>query len=311
MSSKKILKVKSLSKRFTNVQAVKDVSFTIEEGDVFAFLGPNGAGKTTTLRILLDIIKSDSGSIEWTINGESTSLPQPSQIGYLPEERGLYLDLPILRTLVYLASIRGMHPSTAKSAAMEWLERLGLEKRAYEKLQTLSKGNQQKVQFIASILHKPAFAILDEPFSGLDPINQEQFIGYIQELNQQGSTILLSSHQMPLVEKIANKVFLINDGQEVYNGPLRNIYNNSGTQHTFDITFEGVAPIDIWKEMKGVENATLNGDNRLHITFGPGLGINQIMGMLSDVENISHIKSQNSNLHDIFLSLARKKELIS
>ncbi|TVQ18244.1 MAG: ATP-binding cassette domain-containing protein, partial [Bacteroidetes bacterium] len=139
MSLKKFLEVNSLNKRFKKVHAVKDISFELEEGDVFAFLGPNGAGKTTTLRMLLDIIRADSGSIRWNFNGRTTALPEPTLTGYLPEERGLYLDLPVLRILVYLASIRGMEPSTARSEAMQWLERLDLDKRANEKLQTLSK----------------------------------------------------------------------------------------------------------------------------------------------------------------------------
>jgi ABC-2 type transport system ATP-binding protein len=173
---KTVLSVNSISKDFLNVKAVNNISFTVEQGDIYAFLGPNGAGKTTTLRMLLDIIKPDSGKIEWNLNGKQNRLPDAGEIGYLPEERGLYLDIPILKSLVYLATIRGMEKADAKKTALFWLERLGLADRAKEKLQVLSKGNQQKIQFIASILHKPQFAILDEPFSGLDPINQETFI---------------------------------------------------------------------------------------------------------------------------------------
>jgi len=308
MSPNKILEVTRLSKSFKRVQAVKEISFHMEEGDIFAFLGPNGAGKTTTLRILLDIIRADSGTIRWNLNGAQSPLPDPTQMGYLPEERGLYPDLPVLRTLIYLASIRGMKPALAQSAAMQWLERLELADRANEKLQALSKGNQQKVQFIASILHKPRFAILDEPFSGLDPLNQELFIGYIQELNQQGSTILLSAHQMPLVERIARKVFLINHGEEVFYGDLTDIYQNNLQQHTFDITFDGLAPANIWSNMPEVESTLPDGPNKLHITFAPGLQIKKILGMLSAIEGISNIKSQNSNLHDIYLNLVRKKK---
>lgn len=227
---REVLHVKSISKRFSNVQAIKDISFSVEQGDIFAFLGPNGAGKTTTLRILLDIIKADTGQIEWNLNGSANQLPQAAEIGYLPEERGLYLDIPIIKSLIYLASIRGMDKHEAKKAAMEWLEKLELADRAKEKLQVLSKGNQQKIQFIASILHKPAFAILDEPFSGLDPLNQEIFIDFIKEINKQGTTILLSAHQMQLVEKTAHKIFLINKGEVLYNGSLNGIYETYGNK---------------------------------------------------------------------------------
>jgi ABC-2 type transport system ATP-binding protein len=230
-----VLQVDSISKQFLNVKAVNNISFTVEKGDIFAFLGPNGAGKTTTLRILLDIIKSDSGQIEWNLDGKPGPLPKAALIGYLPEERGLYLDIPILRSLVYLASIRGMEKTEAKKTALDWLERLGLADRANEKLQVFSKGNQQKIQFVASILHKPAFAILDEPFSGLDPVNQEKFIEFIREINNQGTTILLSAHQMSLVEKIANKLFLINNGEELYYGSLSGIYNVFGETNQSDL----------------------------------------------------------------------------
>ncbi len=306
--SKIFLEVNNLNKRFKKVHAVKNISFDLEEGDVFAFLGPNGAGKTTTLRILLDIIRADSGTIRWNFNGRSTSLPEPTLTGYLPEERGLYPDLPVLRSLVYLASIRGMDPAKARSEAMQWLERLDLAQRAQEKLQALSKGNQQKVQFIASILHKPAFAILDEPFSGLDPLNQELFIGFIQELNQQGTTILLSAHQMQLVEKIARKVFLIHNGQEVFYGKLSEIYNSKGQQQTIDISFNQPLEPTLWENLPGVENSILEEEQLVRLTFAQGMELNSIMKILSEVEGITHIKSHNSNLHDIFLNLVNKKQ---
>lgn len=308
MSRLKILEVNSLSKSFKNIQAVKDISFSLEQGDIFAFLGPNGAGKTTTLRILLDIIKADHGQIAWTMNGHSHPLPESAMIGYLPEERGLYTDLPIIRSLVYLASIRGMDPSKARSAAMDWLERLELAGRAKEKLQTLSKGNQQKIQFVASILHKPSFAILDEPFAGLDPLNQEKFIGYIKELNEQGTTILLSSHQMPLVEKIAHKVFLINNGEELFNGTLSDIYRNFGQQHILDISFTAEIPIDQLHLPEFAENIAREGEQQVKITFRAGIELNQILGHLAGIKGISNIKSHNSSLHDIFLNIVKAHE---
>jgi len=303
--SKPILKVNSLSKSFVNVQAVSNISFTIEQGDIFAFLGPNGAGKTTTLRILLDIIQADSGQIEWNLNGGKNSLPFAEQIGYLPEERGLYTDIPIIRSLVYLASIRGMDPSKARVAAMEWLERLGLADRSKEKLQALSKGNQQKIQFIASILHKPIFAILDEPFSGLDPLNQEKFIEYIKEINKQGATILLSAHQMALVEKIANKVFLINNGKEVYNGSLSSIYDLFGKKHVIDLLFKTPAPDNIFQTLSQVESMDRVDDYRVRITFMQETDLKKVLSELAGIEDIINITSHRPDLHDIFLQLVK------
>lgn len=288
-----------------NVQAVRNISFSLEEGDIFAFLGPNGAGKTTTLRILLDIIKPDSGQIEWNLNGKSNSSPESEHVGYLPEERGLYPDIPIIRSLVYLASIRGMEPSQARTAATEWLERLELADRSKEKLQTLSKGNQQKIQFIASILHKPTFAVLDEPFSGLDPLNQEMFIEYIKEINKQGTTILLSAHQMPLVEKIANKVFLINSGQEVYNGSLSGIYDAFGEKHVIDLLFKSPVTETTFQTLTGVESVSRIDDFQVKLTFRQGTGLNQALSELSGIEGISNITSRKPDLHDIFIQLVR------
>jgi ABC-2 type transport system ATP-binding protein len=299
------LKVSSLSKSFMNLQAVNDISFSLEQGDIFAFLGPNGAGKTTTLRILLDIIKADSGRIEWNMNGESNSLPPAGHIGYLPEERGLYLDIPVIRSLVYLASIRGMEPAAAKMAAMEWLERLELANRSKEKLQALSKGNQQKIQFIASILHKPAFAILDEPFSGLDPVNQEKFIEYIKEINTQGTTILLSAHQMPLVEKVANKVFLINNGQEVYNGSLTGIYEAFGKKHIIDLLFKSPVSENVFNTLSGLESVNQVSDCQVQLTFGQETDLNKVLAELSGFEGISNITSHKPDLHEIFLQLVK------
>lgn len=305
-STKTILKVNSLSKSFKNVQAVKDISFSLEQGDIFAFLGPNGAGKTTTLRILLDIIKADRGFIKWNLNGDESLLPPAEKIGYLPEERGLYTDLPVIRSLVYLASIRGMKPSRAKTAAMEWLERLDLADRAKEKLQTFSKGNQQRIQFVAAILHKPAFAILDEPFSGLDPLNQEKFIDYIKELNDQGTTILLSSHQMPLVEKIAKKVFLINRGQEIFNGTLTEIMKNFRKQHIFVVNFNSPITKEKLKLITEAENIFFENTRQVKITFRPETDLNKALSELAKIEGIGNIRNHVPDLHDIFLHLVKE-----
>ncbi len=306
---KTILKVSSLSKSFMNVQAVQNISFSLEQGDIFAFLGPNGAGKTTTLRILLDIIKSDNGQIEWNLNGKSTKLPEAGLIGYLPEERGLYLDIPILKSLIYLASIRGMDKTDAKKTALEWLERIGLADRAKEKLQVLSKGNQQKIQFVASILHQPAFAILDEPFSGLDPLNQEKFIDFIKEINNQGTTILLSAHQMPLVEKIANKVFLINNGKELYNGSLSGIYQTFGKKQIIELQLESPLNESTLQNLTGIESVNIIDDLRVKLTFGETTDMKSVLSQLVKVEGICDITSHKPDLHEIFLQLVKTHRL--
>jgi ABC-2 type transport system ATP-binding protein len=301
----KVLRVKSISKSFSNVKAVSNISFSVEQGDIFAFLGPNGAGKTTTLRILLDIIKADDGQIEWNLEGNSDQLPQASQIGYLPEERGLYLDIPILKSLVYLASIRGMDKTEAKKTALDWLERLELADRAKEKLQVLSKGNQQKIQFVASILHKPAFAILDEPFSGLDPLNQEIFIEFIKEINKQGTTILLSAHQMQLVEKTAHKIFLINKGEELYNGSLTGIYKTYGNRQIIELHYKSGLNESSLKNIGEVENIEIMDNSLVKLTFGQNTDMKIILSDLAKLEGVFDVSSHKPSLHDIFLNLVK------
>lgn len=302
-----ILKVNKLNKSYKSVEAVKDLSFTVEAGDIFAFLGPNGAGKTTTLRILLDIIKADSGEISWHLDQKESNLALVNKIGYLPEERGLYEDVQVIKSLVYLASIRGANPKQAKKSAYEWLEKLELVDRAKVKLQELSKGNQQKIQFIASILHKPKFAILDEPFTGMDPINQEKFIGYIKDLNQAGTTILLSSHQMQLIEKIANKVLLINNGLDLYNGSLADIYLKHQDQLSFEVRLSNEDNLEDLTSLSGISNVFKISSQSYRLIFSSGVSLAQSLQLLSKVKNITSINSSSMNLHDIFVKLVKER----
>jgi len=304
---KTVLRVNFISKGFSNVKAVNNISFAVEQGDIYAFLGPNGAGKTTTIRMLLDIIKPDSGNIEWNLNGKQNKVPNAEHIGYLPEERGLYLDIPILKSLVYMATIRGMEKAYAKKTALDWLERIGLADRAKEKLQVLSKGNQQKIQFVASILHKPEFVILDEPFSGLDPLNQELFIDFIKEINNQGTTILLSAHQMSLVEKVANKLFLINNGNEVYNGSLSGIYQLFGERIIIELQLEAPFNETTFQYLNGAESIDSIDDLRVKITFGQETNLKNVLHDLTKIEGICDITSHKPDLHEIFVQLVKKQ----
>jgi ABC-2 type transport system ATP-binding protein len=211
-----LLSVRHVVKRFVSTTAVNDVSFDLHSGEVFALLGPNGAGKTTLLRMLLGLMYPDAGEIRFA---DGVPLP-PSQIGYLPEDRGLYQDVPVLRTLIYFGRLRGMTRTDAQQSAERWLERLDLHDRRGELLKALSKGNQQKVQFISAVLHAPRLAVLDEPFSGLDPLNQDLFLTLFRELRAAGTTILLSAHQMQLVERSADRLLVMNRGRVVLAGTL-------------------------------------------------------------------------------------------
>ncbi len=215
-----ILQAQHLTKRFGDLVAVNDLSFEVETGEVFGLLGPNGAGKTTTIRMILDIVPPDSGSI--TVLGGSPAAAQP-RIGYLPEERGLYRNVRVLDMLVYLAELKGADRSRARLRALEWLERMGLEDRASSKVKDLSRGMQQRLQIVASIVHDPDLVFLDEPFQGLDPVNVERVKGVIADLRREGKTVVLSSHQMNLVEVLCDRILLVNRGRSVLYGSLADI----------------------------------------------------------------------------------------
>jgi len=203
------------------VRAVDQVSFAVQKGDIYGFLGPNGAGKTTTIRMIMGIIQPDSGSIEISDNNMENLGRQI--IGYLPEDRGLYQKQKLGEIIVYFGLLRGLEKTAAKTKAAEWLERFGLGDQQKRKVEELSKGNQQKVQFILSLVHDPTLLILDEPFTGLDPLNQLLLKEIIQEKREAGTTILFSTHQMEQVERLCNNICLINQGRIIVEGALESI----------------------------------------------------------------------------------------
>jgi ABC-2 type transport system ATP-binding protein len=231
-----MLKVINLRKEYDTVVAVDGVSLEVKRGELFGLLGPNGAGKTTTIRTILNIIQSDRGEIYF--DGKPFTNKTCNSIGYLPEERGLYRKSKIINTILYFAALKGLPPKQAKPLAIYWLERFGLKDEYYRRIEELSKGNQQKVQLIISILHNPQLLILDEPFSGLDPINQILLKDVLMELKQKGAAIIFSTHQMEQVEKLCDNICLINKGKPVLNGELFEIKKRYGT-NSIHIEFEG------------------------------------------------------------------------
>ena len=222
-----MLKVTNLRKEFDTVVAVDGVSLEVKRGELFGLLGPNGAGKTTTIRTVLNIIEPDSGSI--TFDGAPFTQEMWNVIGYLPEERGLYRKSKVISTILYFAALKGIDAKDAKPAAYYWLERFGLKNNGHRKIEELSKGNQQKVQLIISLLHRPRLLILDEPFSGLDPVNQILLKDILAELRQNNTAIIFSTHQMEQVEKMCDNICLINKGREVLHGELSEIKKKYGT----------------------------------------------------------------------------------
>lgn len=215
------IKISHISKAFGDVQAVQDVSFEVFPGEILGLLGPNGAGKTTTIRIMLDIFAPDSGHVE--IFGGKLDEAKKNRIGYMPEERGLYKDQKLEPTLVYLASLKGMDSAKAREHVVPWMERFDLMDYRQRKIQDLSKGMQQKAQIIATLLHNPDLVVIDEPFAGLDPVNTRLVKDIIEEIRQQGKTIVMSTHQMYQVEALCNRIVLINRGHTVLNGEVNSI----------------------------------------------------------------------------------------
>ncbi len=220
--------VDGITKRFGPVLALDRVSFTAEPGRIFGLLGANGAGKTTSMRIVLDILRPDSGNVTWQ-GRPNTELPRDTW-GYLPEERGLYLTMPVIEVLRFFGSLYGVPPARATSEAEEWLERFRIPEYRDRKVEQLSKGNQQKIQFIAAILHDPDVLIMDEPFSGLDPVNVGLLKEAFLEMRDRGKTLIFSTHQMETVEELCEAIAIIDRGRVVVSGPLRDVKRGMGRQ---------------------------------------------------------------------------------
>lgn len=228
--------LESVTKRFNSVTAVGGLDLRVREGALFGLLGPNGAGKTTSLRMMMRVLIPDEGSVH--IFGQPLSDQTQDLIGYLPEERGLYTRMKVRHVLRFLAALKGLSEAEADRRALQWLERLELGDWADKKINDLSKGMQQKVQFIAAVLHRPPLLVLDEPFTGLDPINVAVLKDIMLELREQGSTIILSTHRMEQVEMMCDSICLIHRGQKVLDGELQAIKSSYG-KNTLRIQYSG------------------------------------------------------------------------
>jgi ABC-2 type transport system ATP-binding protein len=222
------LEITGIRKTFGAFTAVDDVSFTAEEGQIFGFLGTNGAGKTTTMRIILDILRPDTGSVTW--NGTPNTQVPRRVWGYLPEERGLYPKMVVEDQLLFLAQLYGASERDARRSLDDWLERFAITENRRKRVEQLSKGYQQKIQFLAAVLHDPDILIMDEPFSGLDPVNAAQLIEAFGEMRRRGKTIIFSTHQMEQAEELCQSVAIIHRGRLVVNGDVRAVKRSTGRQ---------------------------------------------------------------------------------
>ncbi|TDL35400.1 ABC transporter ATP-binding protein [Jeotgalibacillus sp. S-D1] len=252
------LHINQVTKRFGGHLAVDKLSLTIPEKSMFGFLGANGAGKTTTFRMMLGLLDASEGKITW--NGQSIGYHNSNNVGYLPEERGLYPKMKVKNQIIYLARLRGMDKKEAEKELIYWLDRFKVPEYENKRVEELSKGNQQKIQFIAAILHKPELIILDEPFSGLDPVNVELLKDAVRDIQQRGATIIFSSHRMEHVEELCESLCIIHKGKPIVDGGLREIKRSFGKKNLlidadFDLTYLHSFPdvVKMKKRMDGVE----------------------------------------------------------
>ena len=245
-----ILKMNQVVKQYGNHTAVDGVSFEVPKGSIFGLLGPNGAGKTSLIRIITTITRADSGVTE--LEGQVLNSSHPEHIGYMPEERGLYKKMKVGAHLIYLARLKGLSKQQAKEAIGNWMEKFEITDWWNKKVEELSKGMQQKVQFIATVVHEPKLLILDEPFSGLDPINTNLIKEEIRTLHQKGTSIIFSTHRMEQVEEICENILLINRGKVILTGSVKEVKNQFKLNH-FEIGYEGELPEELSNQLEIIE----------------------------------------------------------
>jgi ABC-2 type transport system ATP-binding protein len=295
-----MLIVKNLVKKFNSTLAVDNLSFTVNPGKIFGLLGPNGAGKTTTIRTILNIIKPTDGEI--IFDGKPITYEYYNLIGYLPEERGLYKRSKVIDVLVYFAALKNLSKSDATSFAHSWLKKLNILEYRDKKIEQLSKGNQQKVQLIAAILHNPRLLILDEPFTGFDPINQQEVKDLILSLLSEGKTIILSTHQMDLAEKLCEDILLIDKGRAVSSGKLSEIKKNFGGNNirlgfTGDNTFLTQFP-----EIIKFDNYNNYSEIQLKDEIIPSEFLKKLIGKIE----VNHFSIIEPTLNKIFIDLIKE-----
>ncbi len=291
-----MLSVENISKTFGDTKAVEEVAFEVERGDIFGLLGANGAGKTTTVRMILDIIAPDTGTISWSGTPVAT-LPR-RVFGYLPEERGLYPDMKVGEQLRFFAEIRGLSKNEAKKNADSWLERLEITHYFDKEVRELSKGNQQKVQFIASVLHEPELMVLDEPFSGLDPVNNELLKETISELGDRGTTILLSTHDMERAEELCESVALIHDAKLAFAGSVADLRRRHKESATLRLDFSG----DKKSLLERFPNTEVVAESNGRIEVSPGgASPEEFLRAAVEAGEVRRFEEVEPSLRDIFI----------
>jgi ABC-2 type transport system ATP-binding protein len=290
--------LRDVSKSFGSFQAIKDLFIEVREGALFGLLGANGAGKTTTMRMILDLFRPDSGQITW--NGSDVREVPRRAWGYLPEERGLYPNMRVDEQLLFLARLQGVSMQEARHALDEWLERFQINANRKRKIEELSKGNQQKVQFLAAILHDPTILIMDEPFSGLDPVNANVLKEAFLEMHRRGKTIIFSTHQLEQAEELCQDIMIINKGQSVVQGSVREIKQKSG-RNVVRLKLEN-DPAALWLEQLPGVQVTRRREDYIEMQIQANLTPNAIVeAALQHGGIISRFELAEPSLTEIFI----------
>jgi ABC-2 type transport system ATP-binding protein len=298
------LEISEVSKQYATHLALDKVSFSVPEGAIFGLLGPNGAGKTTLIRIINQITAADTGEVK--LKGERLSPNHISMIGYLPEERGLYKKMKVLDQVIYFARLKDVSASDARKKANEWMERFSISDWRNKKVEELSKGMQQKIQFITTVIHKPKLIILDEPFSGFDPVNTELIMQEIKRLRDEGATVIFSTHRMESVEEICDFIGMINRSKKVLEGSVSDV-KESYRENKIAVEYSGES---VGKMPTALESKKLpNGNTQNIYELNPG---EPMMHIVSEIDKQVHIRSFREvvpSMHDIFIKLVQEKSI--
>lgn len=293
------ISVEGISKTYGSFRAVSDLSFDVYNGEIFAMLGPNGAGKSTTIRMILDILKPDTGRI--SVLGGELNPERRNRIGYLPEERGLYRSVSVLEMMVYLGTLKGLSGAEARRRSMDYLERLDLAEYARKKVSELSKGMQQKVQFAVTVLHDPELIIIDEPFSGLDPINTLIIKDLLLSFRDKGAAIVMSTHQMNQIEEMADRLLMIERGRMALYGPVDEVRRRYAP-HAVVVEGEGD-----WLSLNGIERveASENGRRGTILHLKPGVQPDDVLVQIAQRPDVrvSRYELAVPSLNDIFIQV--------
>lgn len=300
------LQVKQVEKSYSTVKAVQGLSFDVDAGKIFALLGPNGAGKSSLIRMLVGLSSVDAGEIGIFSNGQRLDKIPESSFAYLPEDRGLYPDKTVTENLTYIGQLRGLNASQISEQLAIWLPRFDLLEKAKDKLSKLSKGNQQKVQLISCLIHQPQLLVLDEPFSGLDPVNQEHVLSILTELKQQGTTILLSAHQMALVERLADTMLLLNKGQQVALGSLAQVIEQLSPEKIYQVSFCSDVSIEAIAACAVIDSFEVLTSRSVLLRLKTGTSLNMLLTQLASIGEMEDFGRVQPSLHDLYLKAVQQ-----